>query len=103
MIVKAYVILKPGFAGDAALTRALQDYVKATIAPYKYPRAIEFVDLAAAHRDRQAATLRAPPHRLDRRRQQTRVVIRSHFPLAGGGSPAVGAAGWGRAHFTAIG
>jgi 2-aminobenzoate-CoA ligase len=42
-VVKAYVILKPGFAGDAALTRALQEYVKATIAPYKYPRAIEYV------------------------------------------------------------
>ena len=42
-VVKAYVILKPGFAGDAALTRALQDYVKATVAPYKYPRAIEYV------------------------------------------------------------
>ena len=32
-----------GFAGDAALTHALQDYVKATVAPYKYPRAIEYV------------------------------------------------------------
>ena len=29
--------------GDAAMTKALQDHVKATIAPYKYPRAIEFV------------------------------------------------------------
>jgi 2-aminobenzoate-CoA ligase len=43
-IVKAYVVLKPGFAGDAAMAKALQDYVKATIAPYKYPRAIEFRD-----------------------------------------------------------
>lgn len=42
-IVKAYVVLRPGHTGDAALTRALQDYVKATIAPFKYPRAIEFV------------------------------------------------------------
>jgi 2-aminobenzoate-CoA ligase len=42
MIVKAYVVLKPGFDGDATLTRALQDHVKAAIAPYKYPRAIEF-------------------------------------------------------------
>ena len=42
MIVKAYVVLKPGFNGDAALTKALQDHVKAAIAPYKYPRAIEF-------------------------------------------------------------
>jgi 2-aminobenzoate-CoA ligase len=43
-IVKAYVVLKPGFSGDAAMVKALQDHVKATIAPYKYPRAIEFRD-----------------------------------------------------------
>ena len=42
-IVKAYVVLRAGMAGDAAMTRALQDHVKATVAPYKYPRAIEFV------------------------------------------------------------
>jgi 2-aminobenzoate-CoA ligase len=42
-IVKAYVVLHPGHAGDAALTKLLQDYVKANIAPYKYPRAIEYV------------------------------------------------------------
>jgi 2-aminobenzoate-CoA ligase len=41
-IVKAYVVLRPGQAGDAAMTRTLQDHVKATIAPYKYPRAIEY-------------------------------------------------------------
>ena len=44
MIVKAFVVLKPGHAGDDALIVALQDHVKATIAPYKYPRAIEFTD-----------------------------------------------------------
>jgi len=42
-LVKAYVILRAGFVGDAALTKALQDHVKAEIAPYKYPRAIEYV------------------------------------------------------------
>jgi len=42
-IVKAYVVLRPGQSGDAALTRVLQEHVKATIAPYKYPRAIEYV------------------------------------------------------------
>jgi 2-aminobenzoate-CoA ligase len=41
-IVKAVVVLKPGHAGDAAMVKTLQDFVKATIAPYKYPRAIEF-------------------------------------------------------------
>ncbi|RYG11038.1 MAG: 2-aminobenzoate-CoA ligase, partial [Burkholderiales bacterium] len=43
MIVKAFCVLKPGHAGDAALAKALQDHVKAIIAPYKYPREIEFV------------------------------------------------------------
>ncbi|MEW5423726.1 AMP-binding protein [Amorphus sp. 3PC139-8] len=42
-IVKAYVVLEDGFTGDAALVKELQDYVKAELAPYKYPRAIEFV------------------------------------------------------------
>ncbi len=41
-IVKAFVVLREGFAGDASLARVLQDYVKQAIAPYKYPRAIEF-------------------------------------------------------------
>jgi 2-aminobenzoate-CoA ligase len=41
-IVKAFVVLRPGHAGDAAMARTLQDHVKAVIAPYKYPRAIEF-------------------------------------------------------------
>jgi 2-aminobenzoate-CoA ligase len=42
-IVKAYVVLRPGSAGDDAMTKQLQDHVKATVAPYKYPRAIEYV------------------------------------------------------------
>ncbi|WP_431289384.1 AMP-binding enzyme [Roseateles chitinivorans] len=44
-IVKAFVVLKPdaiGGADDGALVKAMQDFVKAAIAPYKYPRAIEF-------------------------------------------------------------
>jgi 2-aminobenzoate-CoA ligase len=43
-IVKAYVVVKPGFAADRDLAKALQEHVKAELAPYKYPRAIEFVD-----------------------------------------------------------
>lgn len=43
MIVKAYCVLKPGHQGDAAMVRTLQDHVKAMIAPFKYPREIEFV------------------------------------------------------------
>ena len=41
-IVKAFVVLKPGHIGDEAMTKLLQDHVKATLAPYKYPRQIEF-------------------------------------------------------------
>jgi 2-aminobenzoate-CoA ligase len=43
MIVKAYVVLASGVTGDDELAAALQDHVKREIAPYKYPRAIEFV------------------------------------------------------------
>jgi len=42
-IVKAYVVLRADHAPDAATVRLLQDYVKRAVAPYKYPRAIEFV------------------------------------------------------------
>jgi 2-aminobenzoate-CoA ligase len=44
MIVKAFCVLRPGVVGDAALVQALQDHVKASIAPYKYPREIAFLD-----------------------------------------------------------
>ncbi|HSG74539.1 MAG TPA: benzoate-CoA ligase family protein [Burkholderiales bacterium] len=43
-IVKAYVVLKPEARGSEALAKELQEHVKNAIAPYKYPRAIEFVD-----------------------------------------------------------
>ena len=42
-IVKAFVVLRPGSEGDDALATELQEHVKAITAPYKYPRAIEFV------------------------------------------------------------
>ena len=42
-IVKAFVVLRAGHAPDAATVKTLQDYVKRSVAPYKYPRAIEFV------------------------------------------------------------
>jgi 2-aminobenzoate-CoA ligase len=41
-IVEAHVVLKPGILGDAACAKRLQDHVKATIAPYKYPRSVKF-------------------------------------------------------------
>jgi len=43
-IVKAFVVLKPGHARDEATVRELQDFVKQAIAPYKYPRAVAFLD-----------------------------------------------------------
>jgi 2-aminobenzoate-CoA ligase len=43
MIVKAYVVVTANATADAALATALQEHVKASIAPYKYPRAIEFI------------------------------------------------------------
>ncbi len=42
-VVKAFVVLKPGHEGNASMTLELQNFVKRTIAPYKYPRAIEYV------------------------------------------------------------
>ncbi len=44
LIVKAFVILKPGFQPSETLVREIQNHVKNVTAPYKYPRAIEFVD-----------------------------------------------------------
>lgn len=43
MLVKAYVVLAAGVPADGATVRELQTHVKETIAPYKYPRAVEFV------------------------------------------------------------
>ena len=42
-IVKAYVVLKPEARGSEAMVKELQEHVKNAIAPYKYPRAVEFV------------------------------------------------------------
>ncbi|SMD17642.1 AMP-binding protein [Kibdelosporangium aridum] len=44
MIVKAFVVLRPGVHKGQSEVTELQDYVKRTIAPYKYPRAVEFLD-----------------------------------------------------------
>jgi 2-aminobenzoate-CoA ligase len=43
-IVSAHVVLKAGVVGDAQCAKRLQDHVKAVIAPYKYPRAMKFID-----------------------------------------------------------
>ncbi|MGC0419706.1 AMP-binding enzyme [Embleya sp. AB8] len=43
MVVKAYVVLHPGGGAGEATARASQEFVKRTMAPYKYPRVVEFV------------------------------------------------------------
>lgn len=43
-IVKAFVVAKPGVQTGPELTQILQEHVKRTLAPYKYPRAVEFVE-----------------------------------------------------------
>ena len=43
MIVKAFCVLKPGHQPGEAMVKVLQEHVKSTIAPFKYPREIEFV------------------------------------------------------------
>lgn len=42
-IVKAFVVVKEGVAADAELVVDLQEFVKQSVAPYKYPRAVEFI------------------------------------------------------------
>ena len=43
-IVKAFIVLRPGFSGSDQLVAELQNHAKATTAPYKYPRAIAFIE-----------------------------------------------------------
>ncbi|MEN8891988.1 MAG: AMP-binding protein [Planktotalea arctica] len=43
-IVQAHVVLAKGFTPDDALVKALQEHVKQTIAPYKYPRSVRFIE-----------------------------------------------------------
>jgi len=43
-VVKAYVVLAPGFVGDAALIAELQQHVRGQLAPYEYPKEIEFIE-----------------------------------------------------------
>jgi len=43
-VVKAYVVLAPGHVGDAALVESIQQHVRGKLAPYEYPKDIEFID-----------------------------------------------------------
>ena len=44
MVVQAHVVLGEGASASAQMVQTLQDHVKATIAPYKYPRRVVFTD-----------------------------------------------------------
>jgi acetyl-CoA synthetase len=44
LIVKAFIILKPGHTASDGLTREIQTHVKKVTAPFKYPRAIEHIE-----------------------------------------------------------
>jgi acetyl-CoA synthetase len=43
-IVKAFIVLQPGFAQDKKLIEDIQAHVRGRLAPYEYPREIEFID-----------------------------------------------------------
>ena len=43
-VVEAVVVLRPGHVGDAQLVQEIQEHVKRSTAPYKYPRIVRFVD-----------------------------------------------------------
>jgi len=43
-IVKAFIVLQPGFAASTDLIEKIQNHVRGLLAPYEYPREIEFID-----------------------------------------------------------
>jgi len=68
-IVKAFVVLRAGYAEDDAMVQMLQEFVKQSIAPYKYPRAIEFCDVLP-----RAGTGKILRYKLRQRGQDTTTV-----------------------------
>ena len=64
MLIKAFIVPAEGFQASARLVTELQDFTKQSIAPYKYPRVIEFI--AALPKTQtgkiQRNKLRALPH-----------------------------------------
>jgi 2-aminobenzoate-CoA ligase len=61
-IIEAHVVLQSGFAGDAQTARRLQEHVKATIAPYKYPRSVKFIDALPKTQTGKVQRFRLRPH-----------------------------------------
>jgi 2-aminobenzoate-CoA ligase len=79
-VVKAFVVLREGVAAGAATAKQLQDWVKSQIAPYKYPRRIEFVDELP-----RTATGKLQRFRL--REQEAAAASSDAPPSAGRGAP----------------
>jgi acetyl-CoA synthetase len=44
IVVKAFIVLAKGYKPSSTLSKEIQEYVKKTTAPYKYPRLVEYVD-----------------------------------------------------------
>ena len=75
-VVAAYVVLRPGYVPGEALMKQLQEHVKQTIAPYKYPRRIEFRE----------SLPRTETGKLQRFRLRAEVQVHAG-PQVGGGAP----------------
>ncbi len=54
-LIKAWIVLRPGFAPSDALAREIQDFVKVQLAAHEYPRFVQFAETSADDRDRQGA------------------------------------------------
>jgi acyl-coenzyme A synthetase/AMP-(fatty) acid ligase len=70
-IVKAFVVLRPGYEGNDELVQALQNHAKAVTAPYKYPRDIEFVN--ALPKTRSGKIRRVELRKLEEERAAARI------------------------------
>ncbi|HEY4245030.1 MAG TPA: benzoate-CoA ligase family protein [Kofleriaceae bacterium] len=75
----AFVVTNVGHVGSEELERELQEYVKTSLAPYKYPRWIEFVDALPRGPGGKLLRYKLRPSRQRRRRAET-----GHGPVSGG-------------------
>jgi 2-aminobenzoate-CoA ligase len=76
-VVKACVVTDKGWAAGSELATELQEFVKATIAPYKYPRIVEFL----------AALPKTQSGKIQRFELRRRELERAAAPAAGGAAP----------------
>jgi len=73
-VVKAYVVLASGFVGDVALVEQLQQHVRGRLAPYEYPKEIEFIDALPM------TTTGKVQRRVLRLREEERAAAHRHRP-----------------------